>query len=115
VNIVDVLAPWFAQTATVETGSGPTAAPSSFSVQSYGSPAKVRCRWTNGDASAYTRIYKESGVCGGIASLVDTVNPGQTVVELSITWTPQNGYHATHYKNGQESAESNCAQSGDLL
>lgn len=99
--------------------AGPSGAPTGLTVETYAvgvptDPPGIRVRWTNTDLSAYTNVYLEAGGCGGTASLQSPIaNPGATVVDLGQLRSPgapaeQAGFVAKHYKNGQESAGSNC-------
>ena len=91
---------------------GPSAAPSSlagtpsaFYYQSvYGGVcANVDLTWTNGDATAETRIYTVD------AGLINTAAAGATSISLAAygCGTDLNNITVKHYKNGIESAASN--------
>lgn len=85
-------------------GSGPSGAPFGLGAQSI--PGATRLTWGNGDAAAYTRVYRRSTNCdAGGETLELTVNPGQTWAHVG---SPVSGWALRHYKNGQESAASNC-------
>jgi hypothetical protein len=68
----------------------------------------VRFTWTNGDPTAYTRIYLDG------VQQAPAANPGATTIDLGQNqWgnpeDPANPvtFTARHYKDGQESADSN--------
>lgn len=105
-----------APTGPVSPGPGPSAAPSGLNTVTYGTPKKVRVRWTNGDATAYTRVYSEPGGCPVSSPALDaTLNPGVTSWDSPYLDSGQvRGFIARHYKNGQESGSSNCATGGTL-
>lgn len=99
------------------TGDPPSGAPTSLLVEGYGGPTKARLTWANADSTAYTRIYREySSSCPQVTPiLIDTVNPGETSydsnVEIVIPAEEDDvTFVVRHYKNGQESAVSNCRQ-----
>ena len=85
-------------------GPGPTGPPTSPFTSEHGSPAKYRIHWSNGDATAYTRIYQNSSVP---VNLLGTENPGRTSFNsaLLVSGDPYN-LILTHFKNGQESADT---------
>lgn len=93
-------------------GEAPTGPPTGVSHSYYGSPQKVRLHWVNED-SAYTRIYGEQGTCPGTPPFVWVVNPGVTSYDSSfLESNDPHRFKLTHYKNGQESAKTDCYQAG---
>ena len=94
--------------AAADPGPGPTGPPTGLSVVNGGTEVSplARIHWTNGDATAYTRIYKRVSNCSGAESLLTTVNPGITSFDSSITVAA--GFLVSHYRNGQESAKTSC-------
>ena len=87
-------------------GPGPSGPPTNLSVVDYGTPTKARIAWTNADSQAYTRIYRRLTSCAGSESLLTTANPGITSFDSTVTAT--SGFVVSHYRNGQESAQTAC-------
>ena len=111
-NLATVFAIFAAKgSAPATPGSGPSGPPTGLSVEPYPNdtppPApKARLAWTNGDATAYTRVYQRANNCSGGESLLETRNPGQTGFDSEVTG--DKGFLVSHYKNGQESAKTDC-------
>ncbi len=88
-------------------GDGPTGPPTVVTTEAVGFPLKIRVMWVNGDPLAYTRVYRKSGSCAGASTLWGTANPGLTSFDTGIA-DATHGFTCSHYRNGQESAESDC-------
>lgn len=83
-------------------GDPPAAAPSGGVATAYGGPpSKARVDWVNGDAAAYTRVYKGTVTP---ANLQTYALPGVTVIFTDILWDPPGTIRLTHYKEGVESS-----------
>jgi hypothetical protein len=93
---------FFAVSAVVTPGDGPTDPPSDGFAEVYNDPPGFhRFRWTNGDATAYTRIY-DGAVSPG--NLIGTVDPGITSFNTTIPKASAGTANVTHFKNAIESA-----------
>ena len=115
-SLVNVAVLLVAGSSLPTTGDPPAGAPSGVNVAAYGSPTQVRVYWTNGDTDAYTRVYTKAGGCSGGATLVHTAEPGVTSFDSSVNWGGTGtgittGWICRHYRNGVESADSNCVTS----
>ena len=96
-------------------GPGPTGPPTDVSSQVYTSPEKIRVTWTNGDSTAFTRIYMEQGSCPGTPPFVDIVNPGITSFNSAFLRSADpHRVQLTHFRNGQESAKTTCHETTEL-
>jgi len=88
----------------------PSGAPVSPFITTFGvSPQFWRVNWTNGDATAYTRVYvADLGDVFANAVFQGSTNPGgtsfDTAIEFSILIGSQKTFFVTHRKNGQESS-----------
>lgn len=94
--------PWIEELQAVDTGTAPTAPPSSFSVSmpGGGSTATASLTWTNGDASAQTRIRRNGVVVAIVAAGVASFD------DDGLTPTSEYQYVIDHYRNGQTSASA---------
>lgn len=97
------LAAFFAtQFPAVEQGPGPTGPPTNGNAWAYRNnnyDLIIKLSWSNGDPTAYTRIYHYIG----FEDLYDTVNPGVSAYEtLEDAQNPEE-FRLRHFKNGQES------------
>lgn len=85
-------------TYAIESGVGPSDAPSSVRVTLYAG-VKRRVSWTIEDATATSRIYRDNSgawvYLGQVAIGVDSYDTGLTTGDT---------FGVSHYKNGQESA-----------
>jgi hypothetical protein len=84
-------------------GAGPTGPPTNGFATNYGTELSplVRLDWTNGDASAYTRIYNTTV---SFDNLLAIRNPGITLWQSGSNYSLGQVFKLTHFKNGQESA-----------
>lgn len=112
-NLATMFAVFMMKGTAVDPGDPPTGPPTNVVSSHYGSPTKVRLSWTNGDATAYTRIYMEQGTCPGTPPFYIAQNPGVTSVNTAFLHSNDpHRYQLSHYKNGQESDKTDCAQHG---
>jgi hypothetical protein len=75
----------------------------------------VRLQWTNGDVSAYTRVYRKLNGCAGDETLYDAVVPGVSVLDTGVVQGGSGqavvtGWVVRHFKSGTESDDSNCVE-----
>lgn len=99
-NLTDTLALVLLSGPATAVLPGPLAAPTSPSTAHYGGiPGSVRVNWSNGDVTAYTRIYAD-----GDPSPTFTAQPGDTTLMTQLTASVGHGFELRHYKNGLESA-----------
>jgi hypothetical protein len=78
--------------------TAPTAAPTAVARYTYGG-TKLGVSWTNGDATASTRVYRYAS---GVWTLVNTAAPGETTLETGFTSATLFG--CSHFKNTVETA-----------
>lgn len=79
-------------------GSGPSGPPTNASEYDYGSPSKLAAQWTNGDATAATRIY-----------WYDTSGGCPSVFPDDLTFLGQAGVGATSYETSRLVADGRCS------
>lgn len=78
--------------------TAPTASPSNVARYTYAG-SKIGVSWTNGDATAQTRVYRSTG---GVWSLIGTAAAGETTWETGFTSGTLFG--CSHFKNTVETA-----------
>lgn len=107
---VSKLAMFFVMTgpAVAPPADPPTGNPSNPQTDTHGGPLKWRVYWTNGDATAYTRVYYgDPGVSFDSATLLQVELPGATQANTTLIASAddedQYTFWLVHYKNGEES------------